>query len=838
MTVNGLAEPIAVRDRLNTEILVDGSIALARFFRPSDGWIAFLFLAMNLWVVIFSVEQAEWVVGLKLTTLLSLSIITGLLLHRIPAWGFLILPIGAALGLLAIVWQFTSREIGEVTVTNAAQLWLRLGLWVEAARTGSINIDTVPFAFGLMVITWTSGFLATWVFFRYRNFWGVFVLGGSGLVSNLTYLPPQASVHLALWLFTGLLLVSRVQSVRRRQEWEKRNVTYDGHLGILSFSDNFILALVVLIVAFLLPTGGKFGPTNDLYEFFRTPVTSFEDDFNRLFAGLPARRPLGYRIWGDVLAFQGTINPAPTQVLWVDSPVPLYWKARTYGTYTPKGWISDETVLRPVGWSPPVSSSQPYESRFEVNYSVTPQYDSKTLFASEQVVGVGRDVQIETYESPNYTLDFTEADVAEGHPEPVVQAASSLRRSLSQREAPATDSSLAARLPDQFRLVDVSRSNDGLIEEVVVADVLPEQPDILSVRSPNRNVKRGDTYEMASSVSLATADQLRDAGTNYPSWVLKKYTQLPDTLPQRVRDLSERLTADAETPYDKAKAIEEYLRSLPYTLSVDPPPFDADGVDHFLFTLEQGYSEYFASAMTVMLRTVDVPARMATGYTQGAKVPDENLYMVLDNNAHGWLEVYFPRYGWIAQEPTPGRPLPRPVPPEIQTGGESSEAPSETILEDECEDDDFEDCDAGLIQPQGGDGTPDATVFGANLTTIIYWLAGIFGAAIVAISLVKLLWGRYMNPSEDPRLAYRRLAFLGRLASVGPISNQTPHQYRQRLTQLLPDHREQLSVVVDSYVRARYGQRQLNDDQRADLSQAWIKLRMPLLMLSLRRRST
>ena len=81
MTVNGLAEPSAARDRLNTEILVDASIALAKFFRPSDGWLAFLFLTMNLWVVIFSVEQAEWVTGLELTTLLSLSIITGLIIR-------------------------------------------------------------------------------------------------------------------------------------------------------------------------------------------------------------------------------------------------------------------------------------------------------------------------------------------------------------------------------------------------------------------------------------------------------------------------------------------------------------------------------------------------------------------------------------------------------------------------------------------------------------------------------------------------------------------------------------------------------------------------------------
>ena len=838
MTVNRLADPGAVRERLSTEVTADSLFAIARFFRPSDGWLAFLFLAMNLWVVIFSVEQAEWVPGMELTSLVIMAMLTGILLYRIPAWASLMLPIGAAVGLLVIVWQFTSREIADVTVTNADQLWFRLSLWVEAARTGSINIDTVPFAFGLMTLIWLAGFLATWMFFRYRNFWGVFALGGAGLLSNLTYLPPQASAHLILWLFTGLLLIARVQSVRRRQEWARRNVTYDDHLGLLSFWDTFVLACIVLVVASLLPVGGKFGPANATYEFFRTPLTSYEDDFNRLFAGLPARRPLGYRIWGDVLAFQGTINPAPTQVLWVESPVPMYWKARTYGTYTAKGWISDETVLKPVDWTPPLASPQPYASRFDVSYSITPQYDSKTLFAGDQVVEVSRDVQIETYESPTYTIDFTESNGARNHPRPVARVASNLQQSFNSGGSPATDSSLAARLPNEFRLVDVTRSKNGVVEQVVLADVLPEQADVLSVRSPKRTIKRGDTYSITSSVSLATPGQLRNSGTDYPSWVLEKYTQLPDDLPQRVRTLAERLTADADTPFDKAQAIKEYLKTLPYTLSVDPPPFDGDGVDHFLFTLKRGYSEYFASAMTVMLRSVDVPARMATGYTTGDKVVNEDLYVVLDSNAHGWLEVYYPNYGWIAAEPTPGKSFPLPVSTEAVVGSEDTSIDAEGPLEDECEDDDFEDCDDGLFPTDGGSSQSQTTVFGAGLTKILYWLAGIFGVAVVGGFVGNLLWRKYMYPAEDPHVAYRRLAFLGRLASVGPVAHQTPYQYRQRLSQLLPDHRDQLSVVIDSYVRSRYGRRQLDDGGRLNLAQAWIELRMPLLLRSLRRRNT
>ena len=837
MTSQGFADPRAVRERLNTEVLSDGLLALARFFRPSDGWLAFLFLAMNLWVVIFSVEQAEWVPGLELTSLLIFALLTGVLLYRIPVWGGLMIPMGAAVGLLVIVWQFTSREIADVAVTNADQLWFRLSLWVEAARTGSINIDTVPFAFGIMSLIWLTGFLSAWMFFRYHNFWGVFVLGGAGLLSNLTYLPPQASAHLILWLFTGLLLVGRVQSVRRRQEWARRNVTYDDHLGLLSSWDTFVLACLALVVASMIPVGSKYGPANATYEFFRTPLTSYEDDFNRLFAGLPARRPLGYRIWGDVLAFQGTINPALTQVLWVETPVPLYWKARTYGTYTAKGWISNDTVLKPTDWAPPLASPQPYASRFDVSYSVTPQYDSKTLFAGDQVVEVGRDVQIETYESPTYTVDFTESNGVSNHPQPVVQVASNLQQSFNLGGSPATDSSLAARLPNEFRLVDVSRTKNGVVEKVVLADVLPEKADVLSVRSPNRNIKRGDTYNITSSVSLATQRQLRSSGTDYPSWILERYMQLPDDLPQRVRTLSERLTTGSDTPYDKAQAIKGYLNSLPYTLVVDPPPFDGDGVDHFLFTLKQGYSEYFASAMAVMLRSVGVPARMATGYTTGDKIENEDVYVVLDSNAHGWLEVYFPGYGWIAWEATPGRSFPMPVVPEAVIGDDSPDVVQGELLEDECDDADFEDCDDGLAPTDGNVSQSQTTVFGAGLTKILYWIASILGVAVVAGFVVNLLWRRYMFPAEDPHVAFRRLATLGRLASVGPIAHQTPYQYGQRLAQLLPDHWDQLSVVVHSYVRSRYGKRQLDDEQRLSLANAWVELRMPLLLRSLRRRN-
>ena len=123
------------------------------------------------------------------------------------------------------------------------------------------------------------------------------------------------------------------------------------------------------------------GPANAVYNFTRSPLIHWEEDFNRLFAGLPARRPLPYRIWGDTMAFQGTINPTNTPVLQVNSAVPLYWKARSYPTYTHEGWLSEGTVLKEPGWQPEYSIPDPEQERFNVTFEVIPRYDSRSLFA-------------------------------------------------------------------------------------------------------------------------------------------------------------------------------------------------------------------------------------------------------------------------------------------------------------------------------------------------------------------------------------------------------------------------------------------------------------------------
>ena len=840
MTTGSLADAAAARSGVGWEALGDNLLAVTRFFRPRDGWLSLVLLALNLMVVIWSVEGADWVPTPNLAGLILLAMLTGLLLSRVPVWGILVLPVGFAIGALVIFWQLTSFQAEGMEFANAGELLERLDLWLAAAKTGSINIDRAPFAFGLMVVTWTSGFLAGWVFFRYGNFWGVFILGGAGLISNLTYLPESASRDLGIYLLTALLLVARVQSVRRRRGWDARNIRYDGHLGLLSIFDSFLIAIVVLVVAFLvLPVGKPWGPTHDTYEYIRSPLVRWEDDFNRLFAGLPARRPLPYRIWGDVMAFQGTINPATTVVLQVNSPVPMYWRARTYGTYTPKGWASLDTVLKPTDWTPTYSVPQPYLKRFEVNHAVTPNYNSRNLFVGGQILGMDREVRVETYDSPTYTLNLG-ASASGDDLQPQLKLASlSLGQALRSPGAVVSDASLARRLPPEFQLLDVEREQ-GEIQRVRIIEVIPQQPDALSVRTDRGSAKSGETYQITSSVSLAEPQDLRLAVLDYPTWALDKYTQLPRDFPQSIRDLAREVTAGAPTSYDKAKAVEKYLKNnLEYNLRIEPPPYNADGVEHFLFTQKAGYSEYFASAMTVMLRSEGMPARLVTGYSLGEKLPDQEVYMVTDKHSHAWVEVFFPRYGWILFEPTPGREIPKAARPTPGLGLDGLTGLGLSSQDSLCEDDDEEDCeDERDARANAATDSAENTSFWAKqLVPRLPWLVAILAAAVVGAVASWIFWRHFMTPSPDPQITFRRLAFLSGLSSIGPADYQTPYQYRSQLDQEFPGQQENLAVIFDHYVGSLYGKKGLADEEERRLVRAWMGIRLPILLNLFRRRS-
>lgn len=162
-------------------------------------------------------------------------------------------------------------------------------------------------------------------------------------------------------------------------------------------------------------------------------------------------------------------------------------------------------------------------------------------------------------------------------------------------------------------------------------------------------------YEASSNIARPTPAELRVASDAYPPEVLLNYLQLP-SLDPRISRLASQITARSSNNYDKARAIEAYLMTnFRYTLQL-PRTVPRDQIANFLFDRKQGHCEYFASAMAVMLRTLRIPSRVVNGFRTGEFNDLTAQYLVRASNAHSWVEVYFPDYGWISFDPTPAAP--------------------------------------------------------------------------------------------------------------------------------------------------------------------------------------
>ncbi|MGA8617810.1 MAG: DUF3488 and transglutaminase-like domain-containing protein [Candidatus Sulfotelmatobacter sp.] len=163
-------------------------------------------------------------------------------------------------------------------------------------------------------------------------------------------------------------------------------------------------------------------------------------------------------------------------------------------------------------------------------------------------------------------------------------------------------------------------------------------------------------YEADSDISTPSPALLRGARDSIPPFVLA-YLQLPRLDPRIPQLAAEISRSGANNNYDRAVALERFLKThYGYTLQL-PSRAEADPLANFLFERKQGHCEYFASSMAVMLRTLHIPARVVNGF-QSAEFNDlSGNYVVRAKDAHSWVEAYFPGYGWITFDPTPGGSL-------------------------------------------------------------------------------------------------------------------------------------------------------------------------------------
>ena len=339
-----------------------------------------------------------------------------------------------------------------------------------------------------------------------------------------------------------------------------------------------------------------------------------------------------------------------------------------------------------------------------------------------------------------------------------------------------------------------------------------------SLRAVNRNQAQG-TYITTSYVSKATKDELRKATTVYPAVIKANYLQLPSSVPKRVADLAQTISAAKATPYDKAEAIETYLRNTyKYSTVVKPPPAGRDPIDYFLFDLKADFCEYFASSMAVMLREVGVPARVVEGFTAG-ELDNSGRYVVKELNAHAWVEAYFPQYGWIEFEPTPSElPFDRADAAAKDTSG-SDPTSARNGREDA----------SGL---GGRDNEPDPGIGGADDTPpdvsgtvsrevdprpALAVVSGLLLALFIALVRFEM---RFRGLGEIDS-AWGKTRLLGAYAGHAARPSQTPYEYADAIGREIPDVQVPLRTIAHARVQDRYAPTGATDSERAAAAAAW-----------------
>lgn len=389
--------------------------------------------------------------------------------------------------------------------------------------------------------------------------------------------------------------------------------------------------------------------------------------------------------------------------------------------------------------------------------------------------------------------------------------------------------------PGQIYKVDRLAMSSQAPNAAVEQSAITYSVDRLSSVAPPSS---SGAYVATVEYSTATVAELEAAGTQYTDWV-EQYRSLPDRgyrtayVRQEIHDLALSIvkTAKANNPYDAAAAIEAYLRDpTKFTYSLDArTPEGVDPIEYFLFTSHKGYCEFFATAMGDMLRSLGIPTRLVNGFGPGTYDQQTKQYIVRGEDAHTWVEVYFPRYGWIAFEPTADTQL---VYQTIPRGA------SATCYRDNG-------CDTptsggtgtvGGKQPSQGanrgerNDVPGGTVIGGiRVSSVDASSLMKIGGGFVALLLLLLVGlSRYLRP-RSVMAVWKRTLTLANLAGARGRPGETPLELGRRLQRTFPEAAEPVGALATGFVVAAYAPPEVAASSRPAVMEAWSSLRPMLL---------
>jgi transglutaminase-like putative cysteine protease len=574
-----------------------------------EGWVTAIALLLMSLSVAWAIQVADWTEGLSILQFMVLGGgVTGLVLakSRVPnLMAHLFSVLAGWTSAIYLTSQVLARTTGLAPALAVAEMETRFHALFFIPFTQGATADNHVFLLLLAMLMWIMAYFSAWAVFRWQQTWWAVIVCGVALLINISYSPVNLTFYLLLFLLFALLLVVRASLAFYEQEWRAANVGYSPEVISVFVRAGLVLSVVVILLAWLAPAALASRPLQPFWDRVGEPWRRLQEQSARIFRDLNYQNePPLIRLGARRMWFGGPVHLEDTPIADVEAEQGRYWRVLVFHEYESDGWLSNDPDIVLIGANEQDLANPDFELRFEMT----------------QTVRLLR----------NWSAE-----------EPLIAAAQPLRTGIPVRASLTflADENIEDGSTDPPRQVSI-----------------PNDPSALYAR---RVLGAGETYRMTSSLTEVDQESLRQADTLYPDWVVPRYLQLPESLPGRVRLLAEQIAEGMTTPYDKARAIEAYLRQYEYDEEIDGPGLNQDGVDYFLFEARAGYCDYYASSMVVMLRAVGVPARYVRGYS--VRERDEGIYHVLESDGHAWPEVFFPGYGWVEFEPTGGEaPLSRP----------------------------------------------------------------------------------------------------------------------------------------------------------------------------------
>jgi len=756
-------------------------------FTPREGWLSVSALALMVIAVAVAIDDAQWA-GFSIGTRESqtgflpaaalASVLLGAYLAKTTLSTRRINLIGIFGGAAALLF-FVSNAVSRAPTLDARLRDLNISVSVfvhDVFILGARSTESSIFLLIMGALVWGAGlFCAIAVFRRHRPLPAI-ALSGTLLMLNVLLTTREQYLHLFVFAAAALLLAIRLNLREQADGWRVRGTRNVSEISASFMRGGAVLVAVAVIASSVLAANASSAPLARAWSTWDDDLLSFGYTINRWLGGVTgtARGPNVLFTPSQTIRDFWQSSSEEVFSASVSDGVARRWRGATYDSFDGRSWQQLDRQARLV-------------EAGDLFFAGTPEAVARAGRAEVTVQVLPVDYGGDVFVAPAQPLDVSQ--------------------------------------PTEL----TTRGADGAFVS----------------GSLTYGIEEGVTYSVRSLVraeGALTATRLAVAGTEYPEWV-KPYLDIrPDSMGDVVYDTAAEVVAALPTsqrdPYHVSVAIQDYLYAtggFSYTTDIRGECAGEKLVDCFI-RIKKGYCEYFATTMVMMLRAQGIPARYVLGYLPGQQQQD-GTWRVTRGAAHAWVEVYFPDYGWVEFDPTPGNlengqapthlPTGSPLPAGSPDPGNPDPQRPDNLNDDcpfnekTCVDTDRGQGPTGAPAPPGGGGPQEPLL----IVALVVLLATALGAWIA--------WRRI--PSTQPELAYSGITRLASRLGYAPRPSQTTYEYAARLADLVPVARPDLELLATAKVEAVYGRREAGSMLLMRIGAAYRHARTGLLRLLFRR---